>query len=458
MSQPTFTERARATFRRLARRDPHDGLSVAVENIETDLSEASLPHLRSLIDSCLLRRRTVVVASARAAQLAETYSRLSPTGKQRFFEVLRIEYCAEPELIATQVDAWSQAEAADRPSAERALRQALVPPWTELLLALAALPHGVKFVVDMRADLRDCRNANPELEHLEKSFRDVLADWFDVGFIELRELTWTDTPAEVLERLIEYEAVHEISSWDDLRNRLGPDRKLFAFFHPRMPAEPLIFVEVALVSGPATNLDVILDVAAPDADPSAADTAVFYSISNCQPGLAGISFGNTLIKQVVGELQRMLPNITAFETLSPVPGFRDWLLVHVERGDYAVIGPLTAELGGSGALRQMIDEPGLALSDDRAPEPLMRACARYLVHQWESGQLLDRVARFHLANGARIERINWAANTRPAGLNRSFGMMVNYRYSLDHIEQNQTELDQGAAAASAEVAKLAGTP
>ena len=204
MSQPTFGERARASFRRLARRVPDPRIDADVEQIEPDLPETSLPHLQSLIDSCLLRRRSVVVSRARAAQLAETYARLTREGKQRFFTLLATEYGTDRVQVSEKVAAWSDADEAERAAAERKLRQALIPAWTEVLLALAALPQGVKFVVDMRADLREFRKTDETLNEFDKSLRVLLADWFEVGFVELRELTWTDTPAEVLERLIAY--------------------------------------------------------------------------------------------------------------------------------------------------------------------------------------------------------------------------------------------------------------
>lgn len=452
----TMMDRARATFRRIARRSPDADLSESVSHIEPDLPEKCLPDLRVLIDSCLARRRSVVVAQARAAQLANTYASLTDVGQERFYQLLIDEYGPDRTSIGDAIGKWGAPDSQDPTRAEHELRIALEPRWKEVLLALAALPSGVKFVVDMREDLRHFRSSD-RLAQFDRDMRLVLADWFDIGFVELKELTWANTPAEVLERLIEYEAVHEISSWDDLRNRLGPDRKLFAFFHHRMPMEPLIFVEVALTSGPATNLDVLLDVSAPDSDPTVSDTAVFYSISNCQPGLAGVSFGNTLIKRVVGELQRTHPQIANFETLSPIPGLNEWIRARLTSEDFAALGPLVAELGGSSQLLQLLDDPGSAIARrSELAGPLTRACARYLVNGRDNGKVSDRVARFHLSNGARVERINWAANTRQTGLDRSLGMMVNYRYSLAHIEQNQEALDTGTVAASAAVIQLAG--
>ena len=219
------------------------------------------------------------------------------------------------------------AEAADpiaRTAAERALRDALEPPRITLLRQFNALPEGVKFLVDLRAELIDLGRSEPLLAGLGEDLRRLLANWFDIGFLELQRITW-ESPAALLEKLMAYEAVHEIRGWTDLKNRLEADRRCFAYFHPRMPDEPLIFVEVALVSGMASDVNALLDEAAPVDDPQAADTAIFYSISNCQRGLAGISFGDFLIKRVVDALATELPRLKVFATLSPIPGFRAWL-------------------------------------------------------------------------------------------------------------------------------------
>ena len=211
-----------------------------------------------------------------------------------------------------------------RAAAERALRAALEPPRITLLRQFNALPEGVKFLVDRRAELIDLGQRDPVLHGLEEDLKRLLANWFDIGFLELKRITW-ESPAALLEKLMAYEAVHEIRGWTDLKNRLEADRRCFAFFHPRMPDEPLIFVEVALVSGMAGDIHALLDEAAPIGDPHSADTAIFYSISNCQRGLAGISFGDFLIKRVVDALATELPRLKVFATLSPVPGFRAWL-------------------------------------------------------------------------------------------------------------------------------------
>ena len=291
----------------------------------------------------------------------------------------------------------------------------------------------------------------------------MLANWFDIGFLELKRITW-ELPAALLEKLMAYEAVHEIRGWTDLKNRLEADRRCFAFFHPRMPDEPLIFVEVALVAGMASDIHALLDEAAPIGDPHAADTAIFYSISNCQRGLAGISFGDFLIKRVVDALAAELPRLSVFATLSPVPGFRAWL----ERQSRPAPGDLLlpAERTAIEALGEGVPGNDLpALLDRHADpriaavlrDPMMRLCARYLLHErTPSGRALDPVAHFHLSNGARVERLNWLGDISPKGLQQSAGIMVNYLYRLAEIEANhEAYRGEGRVVASSAIRNLA---
>ena len=241
----------------------------------------------------------------------------------------------------------------------------------------------------------------------------------------------------VLERLIEYETVHEIASWDDLRNRLGPDRLMYAFFHPRMPNEPVIFVEVALTNSIASSIDALLDGDAPNADPFDVDTAVFYSINNCHTGLVGVPLGDFLIKRVVEELRRDRPNLEQFVTLSPVPGFPAWLREVLDPtfdGERPALDEVRRR-----ALTNMLSRDDWHLDPDSAEvlkDPLTRLVAHYLLHARDGDQARDRVANFHLRNGARLERVNWMANRSPAGIERSHGFRVNYRYEPDFIEAN----------------------
>jgi malonyl-CoA decarboxylase len=291
-----------------------------------------------------------------------------------------------------------------------------------------------------------------------------LADWFDIGFLELKRITW-DSPAALLEKLIAYEAVHEIRGWNDLKNRLEADRRCFAFFHPRMPDEPLIFVEVALVNGMAGNIHALLDESAPLGDPTAADAAIFYSISNCQRGLNGISFGDFLIKRVVDALTAELPRLKTFATLSPIPGFRAWLTKDRTRPD--LLRPAEAKalaaVAGNGAaqpdLVQLLDRPGWQDDPVLMPamrDPLSRLCAQYLLmEKGRGGRAADPVAHFHLTNGARVERLNWLGDTSDKGMQQSVGLMVNYLYRLDHIEANhEAYRGEGRVVASSSIRNL----
>jgi malonyl-CoA decarboxylase len=295
---------------------------------------------------------------------------------------------------------------------------------------------------------------------LERDLKRLLAAWFDVGFLELRRVTW-DSPASLLEKLARYEAVHRVRGWADLKNRLDSDRRLYAFFHPRMASEPLIFIEVALVQGLADSIDRLLDERAPVGDPQAADAAIFYSISNAQAGLAGISFGDFLIKRVVDELGREFPRLKIFATLSPLPGFRRWLDDRLAAApDSFLADGERAALGGAATLAAAIAGDAWARDEARRAAlaaPVLRAAARYLVEaRREDGLPADPVARFHLANGAEIHRLNWAADLSANGLRQSLGVMVNYRYALDAIEaRHEAYARDGAIAAAPSVARLA---
>lgn len=433
-----------------------------------DLPEDDAARLRQQMLSCLDGRGGEVTARARAAELGRTYLALNPAGRERFLRLLASEFDTDHGAVDRRCVALAAAiGTAERIAAERALRAALLPPRVTLLRQFNALPEGVKFLVDRRDELIAIANSDPVLRGLADDLRDVLADWFDIGFLELRRITW-DAPASLLEKLMAYEAVHEIRGWTDLKNRLEADRRCFAFFHPRMPDEPLIFVEVALVSGIAGNIDTLLDEAAPIGNPQAADTAIFYSISNCQRGLVGISFGDFLIKRVVDALAAELPRLKTFATLSPLPGFRAWLAAEAERGtlllpsearavDAVCVGMDAAGLDD--ALLHLLDRPEW-VDDARIAaalrEPLLRLAARYLLQaRAPSGRALDPVAHFHLSNGARVEQLDWLGDRSPKGLQQSAGMMVNYLYRLGDIEANhEAYRGEGRVAASSAVRGL----
>ncbi len=432
-----------------------------------ELSADDAGLLREQMLSCLDGRGGEVTARARAADLGRTYLLLDANGRERFLRLLAGEFDVDRAAIDRCCAALAAAVGpAERAAAERELRNALEPPRITLLRQFNALPEGVKFLVDRRAELLDLGRRDPLLHGLEEDLKRLLANWFDIGFLELKRIGW-ESPAALLEKLMVYEAVHEIRSWTDLKNRLEADRRCFAFFHPRMPDEPLIFVEVALVSGMATDVNALLDEAAPIGDPQAADTAIFYSISNCQHGLAGISFGDFLIKRVVDALAIDLPRLKVFATLSPVPGFRAWLdrlseeapgslLLPTERSAVEALGDEITERDLPALLNRpdWHQQPQLATA---LREPLLRLCARYLVRERApSGRALDPVAHFHLSNGARVERLNWLGDVSLKGLQQSAGIMVNYLYRLADIEANhEAYRGEGRVAASAAIRNLA---
>src|ERR1700735_2892168 len=280
--------------------------------------------LEAQMQTCLAGRGGEVSARNRAAKLAQTYLSQDEAGRAAFLRTLA-GFDSDPEAVAAAyAKVQAAADPAERATAKAALRRALEPPRLKLLTQFTSIPDGRKFLVDLRGSLLKLRGTDKLLTALDADLRGLLAAWFDIGFLELQRIDWNSSAA-LLEKLVDYEAVHAIRSWRDLKNRLDSDRRCYAFFHPRMPREPLIFVEVALVKGVAGSVQGLLDEEAPVQDARQADTAIFYSISNCQSGLAGISFGNFLIKRVVEELSAEFRNLKAFATLSPIPGFRPWL-------------------------------------------------------------------------------------------------------------------------------------
>ena len=430
--------------------------------------------LKAFMRECLEARGGEVSARMRAAELGEIYLELDAEGRRRFLEVLAAEFGLDETALEAAIDHYRRAETPRvKVAAERLLRRATLPTRVKLLTQFNALPEGVKFLVDLRADLLALEDRSPALDGLDADLRELLTSWFDTGFLDLARITW-DSPAALLEKLIAYEAVHEIRSWEDLRHRVESDRHLYALFHPRMPEEPLAFVEVALVKGIARNVQALLDGGPSDAKADAkadtadtADTAIFYSITNTQKGLRGISFGEYLIKRVVQRLAVELPRIKTFATLSPIPGLRAWLETAPREAFEQALSE--AERGGVRALGGN-DDPRAALAvilarDDwhqdpvvrKALEgPLLRLCARYFTERRENGEPIDPVARFHLRNGARLEHVNWLGDTSAQGLSRSAGLMANYRYVLADMEKNhEAYMNGGRIAMSAEVKALA---
>jgi malonyl-CoA decarboxylase len=433
--------RLRAGWRGIARGRRRE----LAESLSPELGDDDAERLRAAIRECLEARGGEVSALARTAELGEAYLKLDATGRARFLAMLASEFGPDRQAIDKAARVILETEGAARAAAERAMRASLMPPRVVLLRQLGALPDGVKFLVDLRAELTRLALDERARAALDDELEELLASWFDVGFLELRRIDW-EAPADLLERLIAYEAVHEIRSWNDLKNRLDSDRRCFAFFHPRMPGEPLIFVEVALTSGLADDIHQLLDETAPALDPGAADTAIFYSISNAQRGLAGISLGNFLIKRVVDLLRAEFPALRTFATLSPMPGFRGWLDPAGETLE-ALVPAADAAL-----VREALDHDLTGYENDveALRAPLLRIGAHYLLNEKREGRAADPVAHFHLTNGARVERLNFLADRSLKGLRQSAGLMVNYLYKLDEIDANHEAYSgDGVIAASA---------
>ena len=425
--------------------------------------------LEAQMRACLDGRGGEVSARNRAAKLAQTYLALDEAGRTHFLQVLAA-FDSDPDAVARAYEAVQQAaDIAERATAKAALRKALEPPRLKLLTQFTSIPAGPKFLVDLRAFLLKVRKDDKLLAALESDLRGLLAAWFDIGFLELARIDW-NSPAALLEKLVDYEAVHAIRSWRDLKNRLDSDRRCYAFFHPRMPGEPLIFVEVALVKGLAGSVQGLLDEKAPVQDPKEADTAIFYSISNCQQGLAGISFGNFLIKRVVTELSNEFRNLKTFATLSPIPGFRAGWMTKLAANDpgllsdeeaASLMSAMPAEHGAAAlaailAKRHWWKEAALR----KTAEPvLMRLCARYLLVESGRGssrRARDPVAHFHLSNGARVERLTLCGDTSDKGAKESATLMVNYLYDPGKIEDwHEDYAGEGRRNASTTVRKLA---
>ncbi|MBX9931972.1 MAG: malonyl-CoA decarboxylase [Methylobacterium sp.] len=412
-----------------------------------------------LVNLCedLISRRGEASGVALARLILERYTSLSAQERGSFLRLIAMEFGADDKAV-------EDAMAAYRRNPTRAalgvLHEAAEPRSQELIRRLNLARDGTLALVRMREDLinlrRELRKAGDDealieaADSLDNDFEHLFASWFNRGFLVLRHIDWT-TPAHILEKIIRYEAVHEIDGWDDLRRRIEPrDRRCFAFFHPALVDEPLIFVEVALTAGIAPAIAPILAHEREILPPRTATTAIFYSISNCQKGLAGVTFGNFLIKQVVEDLAREIPTLKTFVTLSPVPGFSTWL--DRERRSDAPLGLTKDDV----ETLRLLDSPDW--STDKAKSEAVRkallpaAAAYFLRAKNDRARPVDPVARFHLGNGARLERMNFLGDVSPKGLAQSYGLMVNYLYDLAAIEKNhETYANLGTVSASSAV-------
>ncbi|MEO1224890.1 MAG: malonyl-CoA decarboxylase [Pseudomonadota bacterium] len=387
---------------------------------------------------------------ALAALLIERYGALETSDKQAFFRLLLDEF--GPDWEASRQALAALETNPDDATALSRLHYAAEPKRQELLRRINLAPGGITALVAMRSDLLGIMTSDPDLDVVDADFEHLFRSWFNRGFLQLARIDW-QTPAAILEKIIKYEAVHAIEGWDDLRRRVdAPDRRLYAFFHPALSDGPLIFVEVALTRDTPTSIKEIL---AEDREPIPVEnvsTAVFYSISNCQRGLRGVSFGNFLIKQVVDELRNDLPQLRTFATLSPIPGLSRWLREEAALQSNALTDRDRQIIDGLTGDESLIDRA----PDTEARKAMISLAGQYLVREKaEDGRPVDPVARFHLGNGARLERINWLADTSAKGLAESHGLMVNYLYVADEIEANHEAFAKhGAVAVSSSVRRL----
>jgi malonyl-CoA decarboxylase len=435
------------------------GVNGMLDGLKNAARKASRDHaLRGLLIDCkrLLSERGEANSVTIARDLVTRFAALPDDQQGSFFERLSRDFSPDPQAVLQSAQAY-----ADEPNASNLVRLTHLaePPRQELLRRINRLPGGTSSIVAMRRALLGRVAKQPELQALEADFLHLLSSWFNPGFLQLQRVDW-NSPAQLLEQIIRHEAVHEIDGWDDLRRRLQPDRRCFAFFHPQLPDEPLIFVEVALLPAMPASIAPLIDKRAEPLRANQFKVAAFYSISNCQPGLKGVSLGNFLIKRVAEELKREMPQLKTFCTLSPIPGFARWLRAgalceglpksRAERLDAARAVVLDAcgqdldRIASVAALRALVPDVMQALT---------RLAAFYLgVHAAANGG--DPVARFHLDNGARLERLNPLADLSAKGVKQSFGMMVNYLYDLQKVESHHEQFTRGEVAQSRALASM----
>ncbi len=390
-------------------------------------------------------------AGLRAAKVIDWYATAPANHRLQLCLLMSEKFAPDMARLRPAKEHYEQSiDTPEQGMAEIKLRRALYSPRRRLLQSFSAHPSGIRFLIDLRVELLAWLRDDTRLATLDAELEGLFSFWFDVAFLELKRISW-DSPASLLEKLIKYEAVHDIKSWDDLKNRLDADRRCYGFFHPRLPDEPLIFVEVAFANKfddhVAMGMEALLDVAAAPTDLSKVSTAIFYSISNTQAGLKGVSFGDSLIKLVVETLKTEFSQLKTFTTLSPIPGLARWIKQTDEALDKALQATTIKTLTEKSDLRRRLQTA--------ASQYLARGLTDKLPEQKDNTgrRPLDPVARFHLSNGARIERINWAGDLSPKGLQQSFGLMVNYLYDLKSLAKNRELLAKGRITASKDVTR-----
>ena len=447
------SQRLRSTRERLA-----GTLRRNEEALSPRVLRRTLGALQAIVDSQI----SEVEGGRRAGDLALWYDTATLAQRRDCWLLMSEQFAPDPKKVQAARGQYDAAQnTPDEGAAEIRLRRALVSPRTRLLQRFAVSSGGMRFLVQMRCELLPHLKTEKRLLALDAELENLFSTWFDIAFLELRRISW-DSPASLIEKLIKYEAVHDIRDWNDVKNRLDSDRRCYGFFHPQLLNEPLIFVEVALLHALPQAIFPLLDESAAAEDISKATTAIFYSISNTQPGLRGVSFGDSLIKRVVETLKVEFPSLKTFATLSPIPGLRPWLSKNagamLDKLDAKARTALAQSVGTEAITAPQLlvafDKP-LAL-DAKSPlgHMLMQCAAHYLTCEMVDGKPVDPVARFHLGNGARIERLNWVGDPSTKGIKQSFAMMVNYVYDLQRLDKYRTGFGKGKIAASRDIQGL----
>ncbi len=414
--------------------------------------------LQAVIDSQI----SEVEGGRRAKDFALWYSALTPAERRDCWLLMSDQFAPDPKQVQSALAYYEAMQnTPEEGEAEIRLRRALVSPRTRLLQRFAVFPDGLQFLVKLRSELLPQLKAEQRLLALDAELENLFSTWFDIAFLELRRLSW-DSPASLIEKLIHYEAVHDIRGWSDVKNRLDSDRRCYGFFHPQWADEPLIFIEVALLDELPRTITPLLDETAAASDLNKATTAIFYSISNTQSGLRGVSFGDSLIKRVVEILRAEFPRLKTFATLSPIPDFRNWLGKNADamlnKLNEKARGALAREIGvASVSSATLLTSADLAAElDAKSPlrQFLLQCAAYYLSQALVKGKPPDPVARFHLGNGARIERLNWSGDPSAKGFRQSYGMMVNYLYDLKRLDKYRSQFANSQIAVASDIKGL----